>query len=603
MGNFIQKIDFLGKEFKFNIDGSQRFQTVLGGFFSVVVLLMFAFLCYYYGKDLISNSAKSILNTDSILDNVPLVDFHQDKFNLAFRIEDSDNNVITNRTYFEFFFTYYSYKMDINTGSKTLLEKNKQTPVPCVEKHMKRKPEVFKEERMNEFLCVNNTYVYGGGRRDPQFSYPHIVISPCTNKTEKTYNIKCAPYEEIYDKKYYIAIIYQKDLVNSTNYANPISSTYHYKKWVLTMKEESYRKLNFYYQENLVRRDEGFIFPKYITKKFMGFDYIDEETLPNEPGQKDAAHIKVYLSRNSTEFLLSYTTLMEVMVYIVVSMIVVKNILQALYFPFWESDFNHFLQEKIYKFEVELDNNFIHQEVQPDKKEKEDKIVDKEEKNQFNNFKQVNEKEKTREEDSFDKSKLKILEIRSNIDKKVINKNPILTFRNRDDVILNKDIHKILTTNKIQKENLVIEKNERFYFFYCCADTTRKTKQDLTKIKYEILKTVNEDFKKRTEIIETLRLFEELKILKQILLNETQCFMIKNRNPQVILGGKILNHKGAEQLLEEKFKKKKEDMIIYFEEKKTSKKLSEIDYLLFKYLRDDLKNEVKENVVVDYDNK
>ena len=261
------------------------------------------------------------------------------------------------------------------------------------------------------------------------------------------------------------------------------------------------------------------------------------------------AEVRIHLSRVTRHYQISYLKVPSVLALIGGLFSGTLNLFQLIYFPFWDNDFYAYMQQKLFKLEVETEDDIV--SSIPLKVIEQEKISE-EEKNQRLHVeslvKRVRKLESKREENNSDNSNQKILE---NQEIRLVKRNKFL--KGDADVILNKDIHKLLEPPKKLREEIFINKSERFFFTNCCCSRQRKTKNDPTKIKYEMLQAATAELGKKVEILEILKLFDQFKLLQQICLNENQCFMIKNRNLLNIVNNRNeLNHKVIQEINEAK---------------------------------------------------
>ena len=161
------------------------------------------------------------------------------------------------------------------------------------------------------------------------------------------------------------------------------------------------------------------------------------------------------------------------------------------------------------------------------------------------------------------------------------------------DIILNKDIHKIIEFKNHELEPVHISSSERCYY-NCCYNTRKLDKNDLKSLKFKLLTIYQRDIDKRIEILDFIKMRDQFRLIKKIILNENQCYMLQKRELHKIIDSKILTD---EQKLKEEENlefEKKQNLINYLKTKKESNNLSPIDILLFKYLDVCLKSEINE---------
>ena len=163
------------------------------------------------------------------------------------------------------------------------------------------------------------------------------------------------------------------------------------------------------------------------------------------------------------------------------------------------------------------------------------------------------------------------------------------------DIILNKDIDKIIEFKKEPRKEVKLNKSERFFYSYCyipCTCGNTKVESE-SKTKYEILNSLNYAFANKTNIVKLLKMIDQLRLLRKIILNEEQCFMLQNRGSQTIINKRsFLSNMCLEQINEVKDKVNAENLAKYLDTRNVDDNLSSIDLLLLKYMDPDVKFQV-----------
>jgi len=75
-----------------------------------------------------------------------------------------------------------------------------------------------------------------------------------------------------------------------------------------------------------------------------------------------------------------------------------------------------------------------------------------------------------------------------------------------------------------------------YKYFHCCKSEKEKAN---SKIRNQIIFQAEHEIDKRVDTLNVFQLFEQFKIIKQILLNQNQCYMLDNKGKQIIYNKKI----------------------------------------------------------------
>jgi len=125
-----------------------------------------------------------------------------------------------------------------------------------------------------------------------------------------------------------------------------------------------------------------------------------------------------------------------------------------------------------------------------------------------------------------------------------------------------------------------------YKYFHCCKSEKEKAN---SKIRNQIIFQAEHEIDKRVDTLNVFQLFEQFKIIKQILLNQNQCYMLDNKGKQIIYNKKISSKSDYSKVMEEKKLRTEEKLIAYLKEKKEKNQVNEVDILLFNLMEEDIK--------------
>ncbi len=113
------------------------------------------------------------------------------------------------------------------------------------------------------------------------------------------------------------------------------------------------------------------------------------------------------------------------------------------------------------------------------------------------------------------------------------------------------------------------------------------------------MKACEEEIKVKTEVDYIFKSLDQFRLLKKLLLNEVQCFMLENRERHCIYNRIDEDSKKGlveelKSLNQEKMIKNENQLKVYLKKKKKENNLTDIDNLLVAYLRNGIKSKLKE---------
>jgi len=118
-------------------------------------------------------------------------------------------------------------------------------------------------------------------------------------------------------------------------------------------------------------------------------------------------------------------------------------------------------------------------------------------------------------------------------------------------------------------------------------------------LKYKLFEASNKEVNKKIDALSFIKTLEQFNLIKKIVLNESQCYMLQNRELKRIIDTKIktVEQENQEELETEKENKNK--LLAYLNKKNQENSLSSVDLMLVNYLEPELKIEVKNYLKID----
>ena len=120
--SILKTIDIFGNSFKLNVNGSETFNTLLGGVFSLLVFCTTLILTWYFGQDIYLKENPKYLTKTAYTDTTPMITVNSSSFYYAIRIEYENGTEFNNPRYFQLSFQYEYFYSDAETGVETLIK-------------------------------------------------------------------------------------------------------------------------------------------------------------------------------------------------------------------------------------------------------------------------------------------------------------------------------------------------------------------------------------------------------------------------------------------------------------------------------------------------
>ncbi len=603
----IKKFDGIGKQFNFNIEGG-KFKTFAGGFVSIFITLGVLTLAWYFGRDIYLRESPKFFKERTLRDYPPWeFNLTNDNMFLAYRLKYG-NKTVDDMSEVEHIFRYKE-KLFNNKTQEFITNIYLKKPVKCqIGRHVPK--EVIERELVKEFFCVDEDMSLGGPDSVGSFTRAYFYLKFCNKDTEQRHNIKCKSKKELEkkykDQKLFVEFYYQSNLVSPNTFKIPYKKAHYMIESGLDIFSKKALYQWVYYSKAEMNTDAGLVFDDMKSEFFIEFDDI---RLTHEPANEDFNRdfffkMMIFMSRHYTTYTRSYIKVPQILAmlggFVNVSMIFINY----LYGFYLDNEYAIFLYSKIFALKLdEEQNSAMEDQSQYDK---------------------IN----VKKNDEDDLKGVKIEEVKVNVPNFIINKNDIsnnsninasnnnlpgtpenLTkpklyakfLKNKDeDIILNKEINKLLKFKKKKRKEIQISKCKRFEFIHCYLEERSNHESNLGRAKLELMTQAERIIKKRSEIFEVWNVIDHVRLLKKLVLNENQCFMINNKGRQLLTSeGGPVTKEDLDKLDENEYQNSTNSLIEYFQKRKEENKANAVDILLYKYIEENLKKEVIKFVTID----
>jgi len=598
MLDFITNLDFMGREFKFNIGGGmgEVYKTLFGGLLSILQVIGFIVLLWYYGQDIYLRESPSVIVSSTLLDKFPMVELDSTTFNFGYRMEDVDGNLIDDPSEF----TYDAMFRSFVSGSNGFELKEEWTKdmERCSIKHFDNY--TLYNDKLFNYYCLENNYTIGGDWGSDSINIPTYFIRRCNSKTEKKFNITCMTDEELkkkYNGLFYVDLYLQKNLVNPHKYENPIKPTFTYSFKQLDIFSEQILKQAIFYSTAELITDTGILFSDVNSTIFLEYESKDSTSGTVNPSMGSyVSTAEFYVTRGEKSYTRVYIRLSDALANVGGLMSLFAVVIETVFSFYLQTSYSLFLQEKFLKLnyevkddsnkkiEIELvkgiNNNNYNNNYNNVSKEQISNIPNRPGQDNFDNFNNDSSKEIINNAKSIPLTKV----------------NRPLKNMHKQDVILNKEIVNVIE----YKKHKLIDVNLTACEYFCFTNCSCKFDGDPNKnLKYKLFKKSEKEIEKRIQILDYIKLVDQFKLLQKIILNKNQCYMLKKRELHRIIDGKILSTDEEEKLAEEKEKANQQNLCNYLSTRKSENSLSQIDILLFTYMENELKLSINGEINLD----
>jgi len=359
----------------------------------------------------------------------------------------------------------------------------------------------------------------------------------------------------------------------------------------MILKDKNVKKQILRYSTAELFTDTGFLFEDMHKTEFLEYEGLDWDFAPPQSTYGNyLTSVEFYVSKNFRSYSRVYIRFSDALANVGGIMSLFTLVIEILFNYYRKNAYLLFLQEQFVRLNqevVEVNNSQI-------------RIVNRSYLN--SNIKSVNKQV----EFSIMKLKNEEIVVQPDSSKEIINnqssiikENKSLRKYKKQDIILNKEINEVIEFKKHKLVDVSLTFSERCYFKYCCYNRNKTGNEEIN-LKHNLYLAANKEINRRIEILEYIKMMDQFRLLSKIILNKNQCYMLKNREFHRVIDNKLNITSVEEELkLEEIEKENKQRLKEYLFIRKNENCLNQTDILLFKYMQNDLKAEISNEINLD----
>jgi len=600
--SFLKSIDIFGTDFRFLIKEEGKYKTSLGGILTILVATITLISCWYFGQDIYLHNSPSVFSKVIHLNDDPVLTLNSSNIFFAFLLQDDNNEGINDKSYFVHNFVYYAFIRDKITKEMKLTKTIEEAEL-CNLTHIDE--ENYNQLKIKGYYCKSFTNLKLGGNWDTSDAYYILKYSVdrCSSDTEKKYNLKCKSEIELrskYRDKTRVVSFIQKPLLDPNDYKNPIHNEYEYN--FETYDVNSVKENRIFYSNSSLTTDDDWIFSGGNEKVFTSFDSITNNDYHVGADTLNSWRSYVHITKTFKYHNRIYIKIPEIIAVVGGLLSVIMPFITIFFNIYLDNHLNVFLFRNLYEITEEDDRELIGI-------------------NHVNNNFNNNDKFKNSAEEPFKKRssffKKPIFENKINIIENNLSSNHISILNNDSTINLNLSNNSGITINNYNNSNLNnnnsninninmhlkplpidIKKTNRKLIEISCWESFKFTYLicfNKYAEKYQIFGVVNDELKKKIDIIPMLTNIDKLDKLKKILLNKNQIFMLENKNLKVI-NQKQYNDETIESYEDLKKKLRLEninELLFYLKKRSYERSINDVDKLLLA----DMENELKSFII------
>lgn len=401
---------------------------------------------------------------------------------------------------------------------------------------------------------------FGGDYRTPFLGRLTHYVNKCSKETEILYNITCLPFDASKNPvDFFISFFTSDSVFDPSNYEKPTHIRYGYKYENIDLKNmTNIFRLN--YAISTVTTDAGVFFSDPVSREFINFDSI-QNIIINGLEKNKIAKVFIYLTNKNQYHHRTYIKIPEIIAEVGGVLQLMIPAFQLFLNIFINNNYNLYLYHFFFKIQKEDEDSNQNQNHKLNHLDEIGVVFHKN--NQVEKI-NINAKEETKKENV----------VMRNIENsaEVIDKS--------QEIIINKEIQKEITskTNRKLSNYQITECNRLIYT--CCNG---KSKRDTTSL---LLSNLEEELTKKLDYIGVLRMMDQFRLIKKLVLNEGQSLMLNKRELQIV-SEKV---KSSGELDDNSYIQQIEE---YIKSRKENRLWNQVDILLLNYLEKEIREKIK----------
>ena len=279
LSTFLKQVDVFGRKTELKMAGHTKYKTILGGFLTLVLILLSTLLFVNFSSDMIYHNNPTVVFSEMFAPMPERSNFSKENnfFNFGVQypsgIQFVDNSIYTPQVYL-----YVSDKTK-NVINSSLIPFDR-----CSQADLPSDPVLNKYfaypagSNLSDMLCVKNLdQYYMEGSFDTDIYYALIIkIFLCTNKTSDPNAVVCKSPDEIKKKMGFFGLYYMDYLIDPKNFDQPGQSVGkgYFSPTSIGMTKSVAR----YIATTQISSNDGFIFNSFNYFTYPTFKQ-DDETL------------------------------------------------------------------------------------------------------------------------------------------------------------------------------------------------------------------------------------------------------------------------------------------------------------------------------------
>ncbi|KAL4474777.1 hypothetical protein ABPG74_001473 [Tetrahymena malaccensis] len=230
--NALKQVDMYGQSIQLNLNKKNKYNTVLGGIFSIIIFKLLLVGCWFFGKELVFKQNPQVISQQRVVDCPRRIDIKPDNLIIMMGVANGNAQYFNDPTIYTFnaILQIQVTNIDPITGKSTVQLKNQNITmrqcntndigIPATESYFNS----LNIPALHCFDTSNQEVYFDGDFNQKSFSQVYVYIEKCQNSTSS--GVICKP-KEVIDQILMLSkvgIFMSDQVVDPLNFKNPIST-------------------------------------------------------------------------------------------------------------------------------------------------------------------------------------------------------------------------------------------------------------------------------------------------------------------------------------------------------------------------------------------
>lgn len=317
MEKLLEAIDIYGKEIKLQLNNKEKITTAIGGFFTLITVIIILISIWIFGKDIFYKENPISFTNQIITDYHPNLKIDRHNFPLAFNVVDKLSLPIKNPAILYFKLMLLQYDIDNTSGQITNSKEKEILLEPCRYDHFPQiTQQKFDNALLQTYFCpIEDNIEIEGYWDSNKITYLSLLVYKCNyDDPKENCNLKEEIDEYISYHQLNINVISISKIISLSDYSSPLTNSVDITYKFLHTDET--KITNFLIQQNKLFTDSSVFLGNYKSDLFYKLTELQTDSLKINIKDKSLFEMNFYSSNLSINYYRKYIKIYDILAYL-----------------------------------------------------------------------------------------------------------------------------------------------------------------------------------------------------------------------------------------------------------------------------------------------